>query len=246
MLFPLLPRMKIFILSWIIIPATFGQRAGTDSFSIPDDATREARNLYSREMGPDQLIYQGKLYLRNGAEANGFPFAFRDSAVDGSVYYDGNIYSIPLLYDIVQDEVVTRDFEQKNYTILSRAKLPGFTLGDRTFIYINDGTGNNLLPGAGYYQRIMIAPYELLIRRRKKLIPPGRFEDIPTYAEDVQYFLHIEHKYLRISNENSLVNAFGDKKQALQALMKKENIKFNSDKESAIVQITEAYIQMSK
>ncbi|HEY1212310.1 MAG TPA: hypothetical protein VGE93_01635, partial [Bryobacteraceae bacterium] len=92
--------------------------------SLP--ATRAAI-FYQAYIGPDAAIYNGAAYQPNYRGIQGDPYFETPNLVSGTIVYEGLTYThIPLLYDLVRDNLVIADPNGQTL-IVAPGKVQEFT-----------------------------------------------------------------------------------------------------------------------
>src|SRR5258708_23904736 len=96
-----------------------------------DDSTNASNiiDIYYRDLGEQSPLYNGSEYIEYAFTLQeGHPFFESVAYVNGNIDFDGMIFhEVPMLYDIIKDQVVIRDF-QKLYKInLPADKIRQFT-----------------------------------------------------------------------------------------------------------------------
>ena len=113
-------------------------------------------------LGGTSLLYNGTEYIKQFDQTKGTPF-FPTEKTNGSVLYFGNWYqNLDLLYDIQDDEVITRDIQGVLKMRLTREKLEEFKLDGHLFVKIKLTT-----PAGEFYEQFYKGQRSLLMQWRK-------------------------------------------------------------------------------
>lgn len=113
-------------------------------------------------LGTNSLLYNGTEYIKQFDQTKGTPF-FPTEKTNGSVFYFGNWYqNLDLLYDIQDDEVITRDIQGVLKMRLTREKLEEFKLDGHHFVKIKLTT-----PAGEFYEQFYKGQRSLLMQWRK-------------------------------------------------------------------------------
>src|SRR6266513_6107437 len=86
--------------------------------AVDDSALHEGASnvidIYYQSLGEQSSLYNGSEYIEYAFTLQeGHPFFGSAAWVNGKIYFDGMIFhEVPILYDIVKDQVVIRDFQQ--------------------------------------------------------------------------------------------------------------------------------------
>jgi hypothetical protein len=210
--------------------------------SLPGDSTirsaeEHAIAIYHNYLGQQSPVYNGTGHITDDPNTRGFAYFQSPESFAGSVVYDGSLYSnLPILYDIVRDQVIVAD--RYGYLIgLFMPRVKEFSLYGHHFISTSRGVYDLLVPGA----------ITILAKRTKKIEESiVGLEIIHTvYATD--YFFAVKDSvYYELHNQRSLLMLMDDRKKEIKEFIKAGRIKFNKDPEGAICRITAYYNQLIK
>jgi hypothetical protein len=201
--------------------------------------------LYYQSLDAQAEIYNAPLYERHiPAFTSGHPFFFADSFSVGSIGYNGLVYEdVPILYDIVRDELVTRS--PKGFTIaLIKPKVDSFFFAGHSFIKLNDDTSG--MATQSYYERLYNGNIQFLVKRKKTVQVSSGVTALEKriYVQD-RYYLYRNGLFEQIKNKNSLLSALKDKRNALQQFIKQNNLKLKQNFEEDAVRVVAYYNQLN-
>ena len=151
--------------------------------------------------------------------------------------------NIPLLYDIVNDEIVINKYNQTYLMNLPEEKISFFSMLTDTFIRIVPDSAGKALPGIGFYNRIYNAKMQVLVKRKKVLTedPPAYGVSQFHYLQRNSYFVKKQKIYFQVSSRKSLFKLFDDKSKEIRRYLRKNKIDFKEQPENAIVQAAQYY-----
>jgi hypothetical protein len=160
----------------------------------------ELVNYYHSFQTESQPIYNGLEYSRIPFYVNsGIPYFISDTVTTGSVVYDGVLYkNLPLMYDMMLDELITKDFSGKNMIKMVKQRVDSFYLYGATFVCIKEG---DKTISEGYYQVMQQEGKELFkkeIRYIKDKVKLGE-EPEKNIVGKTTYYIKRDGKYF-ISN----------------------------------------------
>ncbi len=206
--------------------------------------TQQLPSSVLNRLGSDPRLYNGYEYIRNGTPAKGFPFFYADSLLPGSLFYDGILYpNIDLEYDLVQDQLVIRDYTGNALISLVSQKVDRFSIDGHRFRYVAAEKTDQLK--SGFYEVLYTAgPAALLARHEKKLVAAANTQDQARYTEASSHFLQLHDRYYRVDGEDQLLDALQDKKAALKKYIHDNKIRFRKDLEQALIKTTDYYLQI--
>jgi hypothetical protein len=200
--------------------------------------------FYIKAAAANLSLYNGCEYSRPPVSTKGFPFFESENLIEGSVFYDGNLYRhVNLQYDIVKDELVIANFSKNAVVKLISEKVAYFTLQQHTFIYVNPDKNTIGIMAGGFYEKLFGDNNIAVLARRFKMFKqslPGE-ENYSIYNEGNLYFLKKDGRYHAVTDKHSLLDLLSDKKDELKIYIKTNTIKFNKDLEHSILKVSGYY-----
>ncbi len=181
------------------------------------------------------LLYHGKQYVVFPSNTTGHQGYKTNSLTEGcTIRFQGLIFGdIPLMYDLVRDEVVTRHPDRFLPMILSREFVSLFTIEADTFVHLKaENTG---LP-SGYYHQLFHARDVSCYAKRSKTIKTYNLDLESTYVEYVRFYIKesSDSAFRPIRNQRALLNTYSDKKRELRRLLHANGLSFRQDPEQTI------------
>jgi len=204
--------------------------------SIP---TSRARIFYQSYIGPGAAIYNGIAYQPDYRGVQGFPSFETPNLVTGTIVYEGLTYArIPLLYDLVKDNLVITD-PKGQPLMLASAKVQEFTLGTHTFVYLS------AKQTPGFYERLSSGYASLYIRHTKKIEEKVEMAQLyRSIAAHDEYILFKQDHYYSVTSGKQLLTLLADKKKELQQFQRAQHIRFKKDPAAAMQAIVDHYNQL--
>ena len=204
--------------------------------------------LQKRTLGENLRLYNGPAYSLSYSGTKGHPYFLADSLQPATILYDGGIYhNIPLLFDLISDDVVISSFHHDQLLTLVKDKVDGFLLAGHSFERLDNDSSHGAYVSPGFYEILYKDSTAVYARHEKKLKELARVEGIDARFIDFHYyFLRRDNLYYSIDNESSLVNAFGNRKKDVKTYLHKNHIKFKKDPISAMVHAAAYYDQVKK
>lgn len=202
--------------------------------------------FYTKQAGPDLYLYSGREYYRSQVSTAGFPFFEWEGAVEGSVFYNGNLYRhLGLQYDIAKDELVIENYLRNNVVKLVPEKIGYFTLGQHIFINFKPDENTVGAMNPGFYEILSSGKITVLARHEKKFTLPLNPEDKTSkYAAYNFYYVQKNGIYHPVADKKDLLELLKDKKGELKKFIRSNNIRFNKDMQESILKITGYYSQL--
>ncbi|WP_207431246.1 hypothetical protein [Sabulibacter ruber] len=213
------------------------QNANTDAAIIPSPASYPI-SLYQQATKEESHLLNGPEYVDiRRANREGHPFFLIDEKTPGSVQYDGAFYEgVPLLYDIVLDEVLLA----RNGLVLQKLvkeKVAGFQLGGHKFVrVVVPDTASNTALRTGYYDVMHDGTTKLLVKRlkeRQELIEDQKV--LEKYGPIDKYYIQQGTTYHQVKSGRSVYNVFSDRKKELKKYARTKKFNFRRQREEAIL-----------
>jgi len=209
-----------------------------------DSASAIALRQYHSYVNPETQLYRGQQYVEYAYQIKtGHPY-FEDSLIEGSLLYNGVLYrNVPLLYDVVIDQVVIKD----PYSIwrigLDRLHLDSFTVEDHRFIRLADSL-NPTAPRNGFYEQLYRGRVRLLKRTSKtvQVEVPFAGQGFEKYTlTSISYYLKMGERYYPVNNERSLLSALKDKRGPAKKFMRSNHLRMRKDKQNTLLKVITWY-----
>jgi hypothetical protein len=238
-------KKTLVITAFFFVLAVPGNAQQSDRESFRKQAIQNLIGLYYQSLDSQAELYTAPLYERHiPAFTEGHPFFYSDTFSVGTIGYRGLVYKdVPILYDIIRDELITRS--PNGFTIaLIKPKVDSFLFAGRSFIKLNDDTSR--MTTQGYYERLYNGNIQLLAKRKKTVQVSSGVTTLErrVYGQD-RYYLYRNGFFEVIKNKNSLLSALKDKRNALQQFIKQNNLKFKQNFEEDTVRLVAYYNQLN-
>ncbi len=212
-------------------------------------ALQNSIDFYYSFTGENSHLYIGTEYGGYNIRIMGNPYFDTVAMQSGSIYYNGTLYNnVPMLYDILNDDVIINRYNQNFRIRLTKEKISYFSVLTHTFIRIVPDSTGKVLPGIGFYDRIYNGKTEVLVKRTKDI------KDDPTIANEIisrflqhnSYFVRKHHLYFQVATRKSLLKLFDDRDKQIRKYLRKNKIKFRKQPEYTIVKAAQYYDQLTK
>jgi hypothetical protein len=197
-------------------------------------------HVYFTEIRDNAEIYHGSEFIRNGQRAIGFPFFEADEMLNGSIYYQGTLYSgIPLYYNMVSDEIIINNYPRNAFLSLSPLKADSFIISSRLFVHLSSGKSDGL-PRSGYYEKLTSGDPALFAKKEKRLVI-GTGSEETKYIEYDNYYIRFKNVYYPVDGKNALLDVLKDREDDLKKFIRSNKLNFKKNPESSLVQVTTYY-----
>lgn len=217
----------------------YAQQTNTDS------ATRAAliRNtvdIYKNAVADNSSLFNGTEYIGYVARPTGHPFFETQKMQLANVYYDGVLFrDIPILYDLVNDQLIIDNHAKTQRIILNSEKVTFFEIGGHFFIRPQTDTSSGNAPG-GFYERLYNGKTKVLVKRKKQINSISSSEGIKeSYDQYNYYFIKAEDTYSRVTSRESLIKAFSKNRGEIRKFLREYENDFRKDMENIIIKVAE-------
>ncbi|MGV3541127.1 MAG: hypothetical protein ACO1OQ_15025 [Rufibacter sp.] len=199
--------------------------------------------LYLKATAAESHLFNGAEYVDyRKPNREGHQFFLQDQSAMGKVRYDGALYEqVPLLYDLVKDEVVIVKEGLLKQKLVSE-KVAGFVLEGHLFVRHvgQDSLGQASLP-TGFYDVLFDGQTQLLAKRSKRIKNEKREKEVEIYVPEDTYYIKKDSLYHQVKSKGSVFKVFKDKKKELKKLTRNHGFSFQLHRESAILAIVKEY-----
>lgn len=224
-------RFGVLLCVFRILPAAAQSPAPDTAIRVA--AVNNAIQVYHRYVGYSTALYNGREYLEYYHTLHeGHPFFAATQFGDGVIMYDNVLYEkVSLKYDLVRNEVLIREPSGIFSVTLHLDKIAYFTVHGGTFARIINTGGENAV-ATGLYQVLYNGAAATLLKKEKKTIQSNvsQLEGVKNYIESsIDYYIQTADGYHPVSTQRSVMKVLSDKKNELQAFIRKNKLKFRKD-----------------
>lgn len=220
--------------------------------TIRSAAIANAIRQYHELVLPPSALYNGPEYVDYFKSLKeGQPFFFStDFDNTGSVMYGDILYeAIPLKFDLVKDQLVTKDPSGLFGMALFHDKIDYFRIHGHTFVRIikDDGAGDI---STGFYDLLYSTNSISLLKKEKKRVmsyvtAQDGLKKVVEASED--FYIRINGRYYRSNTKGSLLNILKDKRTELKSYIRKNKLKFSANLiEKTLINIAAYYDSLKK
>jgi hypothetical protein len=200
------------------------------------------KTYFQNEIREDAHLYSGKEYSKYEPGIKGFPFFKNDEMLNGEILYDGNVYKdVPMLFDIVRQQVVINTYNQETRIQLLTEKIKYFTLNGHRFETVSQAEGKDDNISKGLYDVVYTGKASMLVKRFKKIKKGLRAEDPYTFTEEDEFFIRNGKNLYGISGKNAVMQALDDKKDLVKTCIRKNKLRFKKNIEKDLITVATYY-----
>lgn len=204
-------------------------------------------DFYNKSLSEQLHLYNGKEYKEYPYQFNeGHPYFLSGNWSKGTLSYDGKVYEeVPMLYDVVQDELVILHFDNRSKISLIKEKISAFSLLAHSFVNIQTKNINSSTITEGFYDLLYQGKTSLFAKRTKNIQTFYRqsVSEIKILKKD-HYYLLKKNIYYHVSSRRTFLHQLTDKRKEIQQYIKKNRLNFKKDAEKSMVKILVYYDQI--
>jgi hypothetical protein len=203
--------------------------------------------LYFKAVGENAHIYNGYEYFTPDRNIKGSPYYLSDSPTPSDLIYDDSYYrDIPIMYDVVKDEVVINRLGQNFKISLVNDKLKSFTLRRHEFIRVSGDSVNGTQLPTGFYDRLYKGKTIVLAKRKTRLQETYIYSQINyEYIRQDIYYVIVAGQIVQVDSKSSVLKLFNSKKSEIKSFIRKNKLNFKSDFEKTLVAVSAYYDQLT-
>jgi len=220
----------------------FSQTSLSDS---ADPAVKNTIRIYAAATGVQAPYYNGIQYRRYPNFIHyGHAFFIADSLMFGTVTYDGITFDkVKLLYDEVNDELISTDVQGDNLVQLFKQKISGFSIGPHIFINLSQ-----TYPRAGYYRVLYNGKSQIIVKESKSIqVKPGRVteETERSVYSTTDYYLKTAKGYEKFNRLSSFLSLLGDQCKKVAGFIRDKKLRSGTNREDLYYQAATFYDQLT-
>ncbi|WP_069660076.1 hypothetical protein [Arcticibacter eurypsychrophilus] len=199
-------------------------------------------NYYQNSPDKKLVLYNGPEHRGYFRQIKGFAYFDTDKMVEGNVHYDHVWYKLPLLYDLVMDQVIILHYDGLYKLSLISERVDQFNMNGHFFKKIGDTyLDSKLFPG--FYEEIYAGDSISLYARRSKMI--SELLNMQSLEREFisknQYYFLIRGSYHPVNSKKEMYALLGNKKKEVAVYLRKNHVKFRKSKEAALVIASKKY-----
>ena len=219
--------------------ACYCQVAKIDTSFLAQSKTKSIA-LYAATILDQSRLFNGSDYIVYIPRDEEHPYYGSDDWTTGSVVYWEELYeNVSLLFDLSIDQVIV-EHDRGSPVRLIPEKVQRFTILGHTFVRLLKDDKNKL--SDGFYDQLYNGKSKVYARfskaYRETLQAPNV---IPSFDESVRYYIVKDGNFHVVKTKGSVLQVLSDRKSELKNFLRKNRIRYNDDREKAIVRLTEFY-----
>ncbi|TPE39581.1 hypothetical protein [Pontibacter mangrovi] len=235
----------VFLLMLPLLPLPALAQAQQNDTSFVSEAVAEAVQLYRKSINIQSHLYTGAEYhVPQRPYLDGDQYYGSSKYAPAAVKYDGAWYhDVPLLYDVVQGEIVTVHPASGYALKLVKEKVEAFVLpGDEVFVSLHPDTAAGAVLQPGFYGVLYDGQVKVYVLRDKEVqerVTPDGLEGEFKVVD--KYFLYKDDAYHEVSRKRHVLSLLQDEKKPLKKFIRENKLRFRKQREKAIVSVAQQY-----
>lgn len=212
--------------------------------SFVQAAISDALLSHKNAIGLHAHLYNGKeYYLPGKPHVEGHPFLEDKVFKEGNIKYDGTWFEdVPMLYDLVQDELIIINPSSGHPQMLVRRRVESFKVHSRPFTYLQTDSTTSSGIQTGFYNLLYDGDIQLLMRHHKTLHERTSTNGMEgEYRNANRFFLLKNDVYYEVSNKSSMLRVLRDQKKPLNKFANANKLRFKKNREEALLKIAQHY-----
>ncbi|GAA4400941.1 hypothetical protein GCM10023187_14620 [Nibrella viscosa] len=214
--------------------------------SFIEEARQHAIARYEQVYSRQAHLYNGNEYVSHDPRIKIHPFFPVDSMLVGQVVYNGVRYRpVPMLYDVVRDELVVRPIEAAYLIRLQNDQVDSFSLATRQFVRLAGDSLSGMRPG--FYELLYNGKLKALVKRVKYIkedVSQGFYQ--ANYLVKDRFFVMKDGIYHEVNSKPALLNLFADQKKALRKYLRTNQLRFKQQRAEAITGVVREYESLTR
>ncbi|MPR34980.1 hypothetical protein [Salmonirosea aquatica] len=238
----------LFYLLLCLVTSVLGQVTNPRDLASIAPGVQAALSLYDSATVESQHLYNGPQYYIYDSPADDHQFYLSENWTMGSVFYDGQLFrDVPILYDIVKDQLVVRYKQSFGNVALQSPKVRYFTIPEHTFLRVEADTGRVEGLRTGFYDQLYDGKTKLVARRTKE-----RQQDLSErrviirFPEKNLFYLYQAGTYHPVHTKKSVLGYLEDQKRPLKKYLREQKLSFRENREAAILGLATYYDELTK
>lgn len=219
--------------------------------SIPDSASpafiAHAGNEYNPFIEKQSRLYNGIEHLGYSFRIKGYAYFMQNQLQTGTVVYDElEFTNVPMLYDLLKDQVIVQHFNRFTKIGLVSQKVKEFTLLNHHFIRLEGDSLSASPIITGFYDVLYDGHITMLVKREKYIEETIKDELEREFQPRDFYFIKKEGTYYAVKNYKGLLAILNDRSKEVKQYLRRNRIKYRKGPENAILKAIVYYDSLKK
>lgn len=234
---------SILFLVFVCFACYTGYAQGANSpDSFTTSAESNAVSYYYQFIDKQSRLYNGVDHIGYPSKIKGFAYFSTDELQKGTVVYDGLLFKdVPMLYDLLKDQLVILHFNNLMKMSLITPKVKEFSVNGHHFIRIVKDSLHNQPLETGFYDALYSGKSAILVKRTKFVEERVSDRLDQEFIERNTFYIQKDGAFKIVKNYKGLLHLFGDKAREVRRYLKKNKLKYRRDRETTIIKAATYY-----
>ncbi len=197
-------------------------------------ALSNASQLYSKTLGKNNHLNNGREYNYHYIGVEGNPFFGGNEWNKGSVYYDNHLYEdINMKFDVHNNVLIIVYYDNKGFFVnlqLVTDKIERFSWPGHFFINIEADTLKNPGLSAGFYDLLYDGKIDVLANYTKTIQKNyNSTQYFQIFSKKEFFYIRNAENVFKVARKRSILKALPNKERELKAYIKKHKLKFKDE-----------------
>jgi hypothetical protein len=211
-------RVLLFVFTLLPIAGILGQNTALNRFV----------DCVEQQYGADNLLINGRPYLRSNPRAEGHPYFLADEWKPGVAYINGNAFEAnELKYNLYTSQLILK-YERPNgiaqKVVLSDMLVDSFRIAAQIFVRQNEVLTEK--EGSGYLEKIAEHPLSFFRLQRKVFGPISGSAYGQFSSQKEVFYLLLGDKQHKITRKKDFLACFPGRKAQIKKYMKTHSLKW--------------------
>jgi hypothetical protein len=207
----------------------------------------KAGDVYNPFIQKQSRLYNGIEYLGYSVRIKGHAYFQQKELETGTLVYDELTFAnVPMLYDLVKDQVVIQHANGFTKIGLVSEKVKEFTLLNHHFIRLQADSLSGSPIITGFYDELYTGKLTVLAKRIKFIDETIKDELEREFLPKDLFIIKKEGVFYAVKSYKGLLSVLKDKAATVKQYLRKNRIKFRKGPENAIVKATVYYDSLNK
>lgn len=209
-----------------------------------DSSTQSVVKQFYQAVADNALLYSGTEFKNTDPNIHSDPYWINEILKGDLLYSDVMYHNIPLIYNILNGEVISQKYNNGVFMVLISEKIKAFSIAGHTFIRLTGNQANNASIDEGFYDLLYNGNEQVFARYRKHLNESNNLDK--RFVQTTSYFIQKEGKYFAVKRKKELLSVFKDKKSDIRKYMRKNKLDYNIEPVEALTKVAAFYDQLKK
>jgi hypothetical protein len=241
-------KQVVIVVYFILLPTMLFGQLNIKEIMPSDSAARYGITISDTVIRSHLHLYKGTEYVNYDNHIEGHQFFESEVLEAGDILYNGILYlNVPMVYDIMKDEVMIEHFHKYYKIKLLQDKITYFSLLGHTFVKVNADSLPDSGLASGFYEKLYEGKLKLLAKRIKDI--EEEFLDNyvkKRFVQEDRFYLKKDENYVQLKGKNAIMRVLKDRKRDVRRYIQENNFDFKNNPAYAFTSISRFYDNLPK